>query len=687
MKFERLTLTDFQSYDELEIELDEGLTLIYGGNGAGKSTIARALYTTLYPRYGRNRIGAHGLVDLLQDGKDEATSELVFSVGDDRYQITVDISRRSDGGAAASAEMTILETGETYSTKSTEIEEKVTQLLGMNAKAFANSTYAQQTELNRLIEATPSEREEILDNLLGLTAPDEYEEDVREVTGPIEDWLDDKRSKLQSVREDIDDLEPDDPKATLRSKAEEVDRLEDRIEELEGGVEEARERLRDVEDDIEEHRDQQSELDDLEGERDEIASTIADLEAEIEELENEIEQCAEDIDTRRDRIADLDEEVDDFDLTDREEAEAAVAHYEERYDDASATAEQKREAVSTAEDRVDRLGEELADLRADLEDAESRRDAREEAVNAAEEELAGVEATLETRRDQRDEQLRGYLDDPLDDHEAAVRDRMSDLRKEKSDREAERETKRDRRERLKEEVDAAEEELAEARERREDIRQSLDADVDDPEAAFEAAVDRADEAASALGFSVSAADIDTVFTGDLPQELEDALDDHRRAAEALADARETVGRASARTEDLDSLADGEWPLDGGDIGASHDYDDHLERLADERSSAEAAATEARDDLDASETRLERVRAVAEALFEAASFRALADVAAEIDELEGDIESARDTRETLKADIESLDSQIERLGSAVQDGEEAIDAIEDAEAAADAAEEA
>jgi energy-coupling factor transporter ATP-binding protein EcfA2 len=90
MRFERLTLRNFQSYDQLDHEFEEGLTLIHGPNGAGKSTIARALYTTLYPLSGRDQIGAQGLVDLIQDGADDATSELEFSVGDDRYRIRVD---------------------------------------------------------------------------------------------------------------------------------------------------------------------------------------------------------------------------------------------------------------------------------------------------------------------------------------------------------------------------------------------------------------------------------------------------------------------------------------------------------------------------------------------------------------------------------------------------------------------
>ncbi len=689
MNFERLTLTNFQSYDELEIEFGEGLTLIYGPNGAGKSTIARALYTTLYPRYGRNRIGAHGLVDLIQDGEDEATSELVFSVGDDRYQITVNISRESSG-ASANAEMISLNKDETYSTKSTEIEEEVTKLLGMDAKAFANSTYAQQTELNRLIEASPGTREEILDNLLGLTAPDDYEDDINKVSGPVEDWLEDKRSKLSTVRNDIEQLEADDPKATLQAKAEEIEELEDRIEELDGGVEEARERLRDIEEDIDDRHEHQSELEELTSERDEVKDTIDDLQSNIDELETNIEQCDEAIEEHRSHIADLNDGVDGFNLTNEQEADEAVDHFENEYDDASGTVEQTRASVGSAEDEADRLKAELDDLQSELGDAEAHCEAHESGVGEAERALKDAETTLEERRDERDKVLRNYLDatlNEIDDPEEAVRNRMDDLRGEKSDLEAERETKRDRRSRLADEISDAEDELADARNRREDIRQSLEADVDDPEEAFEVAVDRADETASDLGFSVTAEDIDTVFTGRLPEQLEAALDDHLGAAENLANARATVGRTTARVEDLRSLVDGEWPLDGGDIGRAHDYGDHIDRLEAEQSEARSAAEKARGNLDTAEARLDRVQAVAEALFEAASFRALADVATEIAELEATISSGREERTELKMEIDALTEEIDGLEDEIEAGNSALDTIDEVEGAADEVKEA
>lgn len=691
MNFERLTLTNFQSYDELEIDFGEGLTLIYGPNGAGKSTIARALYTTLYPYRGRNKIGAQDLVDLIQDGEDTATSELVFGVGDTQYQISVEINRRSDGGARSKAEMVNLETDEPYSERSTDIEEKVTQLLGMNYEAFANSTYAQQTELNRLIESSPGEREDILDNLLGLTAPDEHEDDINEVSKPVESWLDDKRSRLSNVREDIEELEADDPRATLQAKADMIEDLEGQIEKLDGGLEEGRERLRNTESEIEDIRERQSELDELTEDHDKVEHIIDDLESVIEKLDDNIKQCDDDIEERRRRISELDDEVDDFDLTDKEEANEAVEYYEDEYDTVSSTVEQIRANVKSAEEDVDQLQGDLDDLQAERKDAESRRDARESVVEDAEQALDAAKTTLEERRDERDGVLRDYLGtdlDEVDNHEQAVRNRMDDLRGERSNLQSDRESKRDRRSRLADEISETEEELDDVRERRKDIRQSFEADVDDAEAAFEAAVDRADDRASQLGFSVTAADIDTVFTGSLPEELEAALDDHRGAAEALADAREMVGQKTVRIEDLRSLVNGEWPLDGGDIGATHDYSDHIDRLEVEQNDARSTAEGAREDLNAAEGRLGRVQEVAEALFEAVSFRALSDVAAEIEELATTADAARQERADLKQKVESLTEAIDELDDTIEAGEsalEAIDGFEDADESVGAAE--
>ncbi|AEH35579.1 AAA family ATPase [Halopiger xanaduensis] len=690
MKFERLSLSDFQSYDNLDVTFDDGLTLLHGPNGAGKSTITRALYTTLYPLNGKYKIGAHDLADLIQDGKDSATSTLVFSVGDERYRITVDISRKGDGRASANAEMTNLESEETYSTKSSEIEEKVSQLFGMDAEAFANSTYAQQTELTRLIEATPGEREDILDNLLGLTAPDAYEEDINEMQKTVESWQQDKRSKLQTVQEDIEELEADDPKATVQSKAEEIDDLEARIGDLSDGLEDGRERLRAIESDIEEYRERESDLSDLTDERDEAKDTIDDLQSEIDELEAEIQECDEAIAKQRERIESRDDEVVDFDLTNEDEAKEAVEEFETKYDEASSEVEQRRAEVDSAEDTVERLEDELQSQREELEDAQNRLHAREADVEAAEETLGEAKDSLEQRREILEEQLQDYLETPLDDvddHEAAVRDRMDDIREEKSDREAEYESKRDRRARLGDEIDTIESELSEVRERRDDIRESLETAVDDPEVAFEAAVDRANEAASALGFDVSAEDIDTAFTGDLPDELDAALNDHRDAAEELADARETVGEATAHIEDLQSLAAGKWPLDGGDVGATHDYDTQIQRLESEREEAETAADAAIDTLDAADERLNHVQEVADALFEAASFKALADVAIEIDDLEAEIEQKQQTRSELQDEMESLEEEISRLEEAIAEGETALDTIEDVEDAETAVDEA
>jgi DNA replication and repair protein RecF len=58
MHVSHLNLRDFRNYDRLELKLDPGITLLYGPNAAGKTTILEALFylaTTRSPRAGADR--------------------------------------------------------------------------------------------------------------------------------------------------------------------------------------------------------------------------------------------------------------------------------------------------------------------------------------------------------------------------------------------------------------------------------------------------------------------------------------------------------------------------------------------------------------------------------------------------------------------------------------------------------
>src|SRR5215467_2819533 len=58
MHVSHLSLRDFRNYDRLDLKFDPGLTLFYGPNAAGKTTILEALFylaTTRSPRAGADR--------------------------------------------------------------------------------------------------------------------------------------------------------------------------------------------------------------------------------------------------------------------------------------------------------------------------------------------------------------------------------------------------------------------------------------------------------------------------------------------------------------------------------------------------------------------------------------------------------------------------------------------------------
>ncbi|TQR22291.1 hypothetical protein C9J85_09455 [Haloferax sp. wsp5] len=84
MKFQRVKLSNFKCYDDADLRLDNGVTVIHGLNGSGKSSLLEACFFALYG----SKALDENLGDVVTIGADDCTVELWFSHAGGDYHLT-----------------------------------------------------------------------------------------------------------------------------------------------------------------------------------------------------------------------------------------------------------------------------------------------------------------------------------------------------------------------------------------------------------------------------------------------------------------------------------------------------------------------------------------------------------------------------------------------------------------------
>ena len=671
MNFDRIHLSNFKPYGDADLRLTEGVTVIHGLNGSGKSSLLEACFFALYG----SKALAGTLDDVVTKGEEETEVELWFThdgrsyrierrlrVYDDRidHQCTLESTDGSDvsrDGARA-------------------VREFVTELLRMDAEAFVGCAYVRQGEVNELIDATPRERQDTIDDLLQLGKLEEYRERAGDARLGVEDVLENRRGRLDQLDEQIEAKEERDLHERLNGLESDLTEVTDEIDRYEDQRERAKETREAAAETLETHAEKREELESVKtaiGDRlDDAGLDAADEEAiaarreELDDRETEIRDELDDervsaeafrnqatnlagkADDLAERAAELDAAADDL----ADEAEAAADEADERessIEELREEAEGLRERFATAD--VDRDG--VAD------DREAVRERRGE----VRERIAELSAELKNARE-RVEEAEALLaagkcpecGQPVEDSPHATgidedRERVDEL---ESDLEAAREREADLDDRIEgldglaaaadrlgeidETVEMLEERVAEKREEAETNREAAAEKREAAEETREVAEEKREAAEAAA---------------DRVAELEDALaeiDDAREAVDAveertaaIADAEDEIERRREKRETLAEL-----------------NDERRDRLADKRERRdelaaavdEAAVEEARERKAEAEEYLERVDGELDRLAERRTEleNAIGGVNGEIRELE----NLRSEREELTATVEALE---------------------------------
>lgn len=330
MQFQRIHIQNWRCFIDESVRFEDGVTVLYGNNGSGKSSLLEAAFFALY---GSDALETGTTMDdVVTTDEDTAKVTLSFAHRGESYEVTREIRIRAS--TTQSANLTT-PPGRPDLDQISAIDELIQEELRLNAEDFLNSAYVQQGDVSRLIEATPKQRQRIIDNLLQMSKLERYRDRMDSIGTGVSRVVDTKENQVEELTTQI--AEYNEPRirsrkqqlhgfeSTLEDKREaitdEIKALEDEqsdAKDIVSNQEAFQESVQDTEDAVETHM---TDLATTVSEYQSIQEDVTSAETKVEQHQDEVERLLSigngDLSTEFGAIEDIVDEV-------TESADAAV---------------------------------------------------------------------------------------------------------------------------------------------------------------------------------------------------------------------------------------------------------------------------------------------------------------------------------------------------------------------------
>ena len=489
MHITEIVLDNFKSFGrKTRIPLYDDFTTISGPNGAGKSNIIDGVLFALGLARTRG-MRAQRLPDLIYnpgheqgprdgDGPAEASVEVTLDNSDgtlSRAQVvTAAGSERIGDVDEITVRRRIKETEDNYYSyyylngRSVNLSD-IQELLAAAGITPEGYNVVMQGDVTGIINMTPHERREIIDEIAGVAEFDTKKEAAFEELDAVTDHISEAQTRIDEKKRRLDRLQDE------REQALEYQRLQDEREEYE-----RYEDLAELEAKREALRVREDELKDLEATLEDRRATLEQREQQVTRLQDELAALTDEIEAKgEDEQLDIQRDI--------EATKGEISRLEDRIESA-------RERIDDAKDRrqqafieLDRKQEQLEDLEATIRETKLDQSSLKADLTDKKAALADVNAEIEAV-DTEYEQLKERLQSLKADREAAKearnekqreQDRLLDAARRRSD---ELETARERHETLAtrlEELDTRQEDLEAELEKAQQNKENIAAVVAD----------------------------------------------------------------------------------------------------------------------------------------------------------------------------------------------------------------
>jgi len=215
MIIESIVMKNFKSHRNSKIEFNTGISIIMGGNGAGKSSILEAVSFALFKQHSGKKIE-----QLITIGQTKMSVELEFVSNGRKYKV---LRQRSKNVSKAKIE--ILEGGafQPLSSGDKQVTDEVHGLLEMDGDLFLNAVYVRQGEIANLVDKTPAEKKQVIGKLLGIESLEKAWKNML----PLMNQYEMQKVKLEGKLESLDGLNDE-----IRSKKAEKEVIHQKVQDI-----------------------------------------------------------------------------------------------------------------------------------------------------------------------------------------------------------------------------------------------------------------------------------------------------------------------------------------------------------------------------------------------------------------------------------------------------------------------
>ena len=191
----RVDIRDFRSHKRTTVDFEEGISVIVGDNGSGKTSILESINFALFKQKPNVNVD-----DLIRRGADSTEVTVTFTASGRTFKAT----RGRKTGRAYGSALYEIDDGETLKSRGEdEITKEIEGILGLGGELFTSAIYIKQGEIDKLISEQAAKRKEYVGKLLGADELERAHQGMGELLRKYESRVD----ALSSLPEDIKETE------------------------------------------------------------------------------------------------------------------------------------------------------------------------------------------------------------------------------------------------------------------------------------------------------------------------------------------------------------------------------------------------------------------------------------------------------------------------------------------------